>query len=117
MNIFSSNFYNTVLKLVATSSERFKTVSFKLTEKQPVKERHDRVGPGWFLTDIGYMVKNKRFCSLSDIEKKNKLIFTKISRCFEFPYDCEKKLSNVSLLRFAPRRSQELYTTLEDNTF
>ena len=100
INAFSTNFDTTVFKTGSHMVINFKTVSFDLTQKQPVKGRLDGVGQGWFITDIGYMVKKKKhLCSLSDVER-NKLIFSEIPCCFEFPYDCGKKLSTVTLLCF-----------------
>ena len=67
-----------------------------------------RAGPGRFITDFNYLVKNKHFCSISHIKKA---IAPEISRCLKDPMIvqyviCWKKLSTTRSFRFAPRRSR-----------
>ena len=97
MTIFGWKFDATVLKSVTTLCQNFKFVSFELTEILPIKEHCSRIGLGMAgPVHHGYRLygKKKTFFSLSNAEKM--LIVSEISRWFDFPYDCGKKLSTAT---------------------
>ena len=61
-------------------------------------------GPGRFITDIDYMVKDKKFLFHKQYRKKT--LVSKTLRCSDFPYDCGKKLSTASSLTISYIRVQ-----------
>ena len=59
--------------------------------------------PGWLIADFDYRFKMKQICYVIRIEKV--ISFQDIA-FFYILYDCGKKISTASSLRFAPSRSQ-----------
>ena len=72
-----------------------------MTDKEPVKERYERVGlsragPGLLITDIDYMVRKKHILFYR-FHRKKKLIISK-QHAVLISFDCGKKLSTESSL-------------------
>ena len=51
--------------------ESLMSVCFEIFEKQAFKERHGRIGPGRFITDMGSIHENNFFCSMDYVPKIN----------------------------------------------
>ena len=93
--------FKTSYQFVSIFKIRMFWTDWELTSSKNVTAGSDRAGQGWFITDVDYMVKKEKFCSINSCESfytfGNITLFESLTWLWEKALDCELALSRLQI--------------------